>query len=153
MASDSSPQDKSTYIIIRTDVPLLGDAVFCFVREGSGRDTRYDSGSDVPLAPEMAHREIGIDPTEGTSCSPPGQKDRFPSKAHSESPVPLVLASSKPVDARRDAVPTASPVPLVLEKARDTGPPVPIVPPLETGEWGMREAIQLFTRMVSIHER
>ncbi|XP_070049519.1 uncharacterized protein [Nicotiana tomentosiformis] len=49
--------------------------------------------------------------------------------------------------------PPASPVPLVPEAARDTGPPAPIVPPSETGEQGMREAVQLLTRMVSIHER
>ncbi|XP_049399822.1 uncharacterized protein LOC125863894 [Solanum stenotomum] len=48
----------------------------------------------------------------------------------------------------------ASPVPLVPEKATDTGPPVPIVPPPEISrEQGMREAVQLLTRMVSIHER
>ncbi|XP_070032908.1 uncharacterized protein [Nicotiana tomentosiformis] len=39
------------------------------------------------------------------------------------------------------------------DAARDTGPPAPIVPPSETGEKGMREAVQLLTRMVSIHER
>ncbi|XP_019253902.1 PREDICTED: uncharacterized protein LOC109232595 [Nicotiana attenuata] len=32
-------------------------------------------------------------------------------------------------------------------------PPAPVVPPSETGEQGMREAVPLLTRMVSIHER
>ncbi|WMV40908.1 hypothetical protein MTR67_034293, partial [Solanum verrucosum] len=45
-------------------------------------------------------------------------------------------ASPAPVEARRDAVPPASPVPLVPEEARDTGPPVPIVPPPEIGSRG-----------------
>ncbi|XP_070002054.1 uncharacterized protein [Nicotiana sylvestris] len=90
-------------------------------------------------AQEMAHREIGMDPGEGTSHSPPGQGDRFPLEAHSESP--------------GDAVLPTSPVPLVPEADRDTGPPAPIVPPSETGEQMMREAVQLLTRMVSIHER
>ncbi|XP_075107668.1 uncharacterized protein LOC107769422 isoform X3 [Nicotiana tabacum] len=104
-------------------------------------------------AQEMAQREIGMDPGEGTSRSPPGQRDRFPLEAHSESPVPLVSASPALVGAQRDAVPPALPVPLVPEAARDTGPPAPIVPPSETGEQGMREAVQLLTRIVSIHER
>ncbi|XP_070049534.1 uncharacterized protein [Nicotiana tomentosiformis] len=94
-----------------------------------------------------------MDPGEGTSRSPPGQRDRFPLEAHSESPVPLVSASPALVGAQGDAVPPASLVPLVPEAARDAGPPAPIVPPSETGEQGMREAIQLLTRMVSIHER
>ncbi|XP_070038475.1 uncharacterized protein [Nicotiana tomentosiformis] len=94
-----------------------------------------------------------MDPGEGTSRSPPGQRDRFPLEAHSESPVPLVSASPALVGAQGDAVPPASPVPLVPEAARDTGPPAPIVPPSETGEQGMREVVQLLTRMVSIHER
>ncbi|XP_070036414.1 uncharacterized protein [Nicotiana tomentosiformis] len=101
----------------------------------------------------MAQREIGMDSGEGTSRSPPGQRDRFPLEAHSESLIPLVSASPALVGAQGDAVPPASPVPLVPEAARDTGPPAPIVPPSETGEQGMREAVQLLTRMVSIHER
>ncbi|XP_070049959.1 uncharacterized protein [Nicotiana tomentosiformis] len=94
-----------------------------------------------------------MDPGEGTSRSPPGQRDRFPLEAHSESPVPLVSVSPALVGAQGDAVPPASPVPLVPEAARDTGPPTPIVPLSETGEQGMREVVQLLTRMVSIHER
>ncbi|KAG5571530.1 hypothetical protein H5410_061296, partial [Solanum commersonii] len=77
------------------------------------------------LAPYMANREIGMDPREGASCSPP---------------------------ARGDPVPTTSQVSLVPEEARDKRPPVPIVPPPETGEQGMREEVQLLPRMVSIHE-
>ncbi|KAH0679692.1 hypothetical protein KY284_020777 [Solanum tuberosum] len=68
----------------------------------------------------MADREIGMDPREGTSCSPPGQRDRFPSEAHGGSPVPLVTASSAPTEDRGDAVPPTSPVPLVPEEATDT---------------------------------
>ncbi|KAH0633816.1 hypothetical protein KY284_036602 [Solanum tuberosum] len=84
----------------------------------------------------------------------PGERDRLPSEAQGGSPVPLVPASPAPIEARGDAVPPASPVPLVLEEATDTGPPVPIVSPPEiSGEQGMREAVQLLTRMVSIHER
>nr|XP_009803823.1 PREDICTED: uncharacterized protein LOC104249145 [Nicotiana sylvestris] len=90
-------------------------------------------------AQEMAQREIGMDSGEGTSHSPPGQRDRFPLEAHSESP--------------GDAVLPTSPVPLVPEAARDIGPPAPVVPPSETGEQRMREAVPLLTRMVSIHER
>jgi len=102
----------------------------------------------------MADREIGMDPREGTSRSPLGQRDRFPSEGQGGSPVPLVPASPAPIEARGDAVPPASPVPLVPEEATDTGPPVPIVSPAEiSGEQGMREAVQLLTRMVSIHER
>ncbi|XP_070029723.1 uncharacterized protein [Nicotiana sylvestris] len=37
--------------------------------------------------------------------------------------------------------------------ARDTGPPVHVVPPSEIGEQWMREVVQLLTRIVSIHER
>jgi len=106
------------------------------------------------LAPDIADREIGMDPREGPSRSPPGQRDRFPSEAQGGSPVPLVPASPAPIEARGDAVPPVSPVPLVPEEATDTGPPVPIVSPPEiSGEQGMREAVQLLTRMVSIHER
>ncbi|WMV54677.1 hypothetical protein MTR67_048062, partial [Solanum verrucosum] len=48
----------------------------------------------------------------------------------------------------------ASQVPLVPEEAIGTGPAVPIVSPLEiSGGQGMREAVQLLTRMVSIHEQ
>ncbi|XP_070017120.1 uncharacterized protein [Nicotiana sylvestris] len=104
-------------------------------------------------AQEMAQREIGMDPGEGTSHSPPGQRDRFLLEAHSEFLVPLVSASPARVGAPGDAVPPASLVPLVPMAARDTGPPVPVVLPSETGEQGMREAVQLLTRMVSIHER
>ncbi|KAH0706240.1 hypothetical protein KY285_010744 [Solanum tuberosum] len=82
------------------------------------------------LASDMADREIGMDPREVTSRSPPGQRDRFPSEAHGGSPVPLVHASSAPT-AQGDAVPPTSPVPLVPEEATDTGPPVPIVSPAE----------------------
>lgn len=77
-----------------------------------------------------------MDPGEGTNRSPPGQRDRFPLEAHSESPVPLVSASPALVGAQGDAVPPASPVPLVPEAARDTGPPAPAVPPSETGSRG-----------------
>src|SRR5688572_8583058 len=101
----------------------------------------------------MAQREIGMDPGESSSRSPPGQRDRFPLEAHSESPVPQVSASPALVRAPGDAVPPASPIPLVPEAARGTEPPTPVVPPPETGEQGMREAVQLLTRMVSIHER
>ncbi|WMV18380.1 hypothetical protein MTR67_011765, partial [Solanum verrucosum] len=79
----------------------------------------------------MAAREIGMDPRKGTSRSPPGQSDRFPSEAQGGSPVPLVPASWVPTEARGDKVPPASPGPLVLEEATDTGPPVPIVSPQE----------------------
>ncbi|KAH0743189.1 hypothetical protein KY290_031182 [Solanum tuberosum] len=51
------------------------------------------------LAPSMADREICMDPREGTSRSPPGQRDRFPSEAHGKSPVALVPASPTPVEA------------------------------------------------------
>ncbi|KAH0716630.1 hypothetical protein KY285_012661 [Solanum tuberosum] len=71
-----------------------------------------------------------MDPREGTSRSPPGQRDRFPSEGQGGSPGPLVPASPAPIEARGDVVPPASPVPL-----------------------GMREVVQLLTRMVSIHER
>ncbi|KAK4718172.1 hypothetical protein R3W88_016510 [Solanum pinnatisectum] len=81
-----------------------------------------------------------MDLREGTSHSPPDQRDRFLSEEHSESLVPLVSASPAPVESRRDVVPLASPVPLVPAEARDTGSSVPIVPPPETGEQGMREA-------------
>ncbi|KAH0673826.1 hypothetical protein KY284_024913 [Solanum tuberosum] len=83
------------------------------------------------LAPAMEDREIGMDPRESTNRSPSGQRDRFPSEAQGGSPVLLVPASPVPVEARGDAVPLASPVPLVPEEATDTGPPVPIVPPPE----------------------
>ncbi|KAK4733947.1 hypothetical protein R3W88_008208 [Solanum pinnatisectum] len=95
----------------------------------------------------MVDREIGMDPRKGTSRSPLGQRDRFPSKVQSESPV---LASPTPVEARGDAVPPTSPVQLVPEEATDTGPVVPILPPPETGEYRMREVVQLLTKMVSI---
>ncbi|KAH0781174.1 hypothetical protein KY290_000772 [Solanum tuberosum] len=80
------------------------------------------------LALDMADREICMDPREGTSHSPPGQRDIFASKAHGGSPVPLVPASPAPVEARGDAVPPASSVPLLPEEAMDTGPPVPTIP-------------------------
>uniref|UniRef100_A0A1U7W8U7 RNA-directed DNA polymerase n=1 Tax=Nicotiana sylvestris TaxID=4096 RepID=A0A1U7W8U7_NICSY len=99
----------------------------------------YISYVQVTYAQEMAQREIGMNPREGTSRSPPGQRDRFPLEAHNESP--------------GDAVAPASLVILVPEAARDTGPLAPVVPPSETGEQGMREAVQLLTRIVSIHER
>ncbi|KAH0639980.1 hypothetical protein KY285_036566 [Solanum tuberosum] len=83
------------------------------------------------LAPDMEDLEIGMDPREGTSHSPPGQRDRFPSEAQGGSPVPLVPASPAPIEARGDAIPPASPVPLVLEEATDTRPPVPNVSPPE----------------------
>ncbi|WMV09143.1 hypothetical protein MTR67_002528 [Solanum verrucosum] len=106
------------------------------------------------LAPDMADREIGMDSRDGTNRSPPGQIDRFPSKAHGGSPVPLVPASPTPIEARVDAVPPASRVPLVPEKATDTGPSIPIVSPAEiSGEQGMREAVQLLTRIITIHEQ
>ncbi|KAH0673684.1 hypothetical protein KY284_024771 [Solanum tuberosum] len=106
------------------------------------------------LSSNMADREIGLDPREGTSRSPLGQRDRFPLEAQGGSPVPLVPASSTSIESRGDAVAPALPVPLVPEEAMDTGPPVPIVSPPEiSGEQGMREAVQLLTRMVSIHER
>ncbi|KAG5595364.1 hypothetical protein H5410_036596, partial [Solanum commersonii] len=54
---------------------------------------------------EMAQREIGMDPGEGTSYSPPSQRDRFPLEAQSESPIPLVPTSLVPVEALGDAVP------------------------------------------------
>ncbi|WMV32717.1 hypothetical protein MTR67_026102 [Solanum verrucosum] len=102
----------------------------------------------------MADREICMDLREGTSRSLPGQRNRFLSEAQGGSPVPIVPASPVPIEARGDAVLPASPVPLVPEEATDTGPPVPIVSPPEiSGEQGMREAVQLLTRMVSIHER
>nr|XP_009757619.1 PREDICTED: uncharacterized protein LOC104210416 [Nicotiana sylvestris] len=101
----------------------------------------------------MARREIGMNSREGTSRSPPGQRDRFPLEAHSESPVPLVSASPALVRAQGDVVAPASPVISVPEAARDTGPLAPVVLPSETGEQGVREAVQLLTRMVSIHER
>ncbi|KAG5611570.1 hypothetical protein H5410_022851, partial [Solanum commersonii] len=63
------------------------------------------------LAPDMADREIGMDPREGTSRSPS---------------VPLVPASPTPIKARGDAVPPASPIPLVPEEATNIRPPVPI---------------------------
>ncbi|WMV18754.1 hypothetical protein MTR67_012139 [Solanum verrucosum] len=72
-----------------------------------------------------------MDPREGTSHSPSVQRDRFPSEAQGGSPVLLVPASPAPLEARGNAVPPASPVPLVPKKATDTGPLVPIVPPLE----------------------
>ncbi|WMV50731.1 hypothetical protein MTR67_044121, partial [Solanum verrucosum] len=72
-----------------------------------------------------------MDPREGTSHSPPGQRDRFPSEAQGGSPVPLVPASLAPIAARDDAVPPASQVTLVPEEATDTRPPVPIVSPPE----------------------
>ncbi|KAH0676186.1 hypothetical protein KY285_023987 [Solanum tuberosum] len=71
------------------------------------------------LAPDMADREIGMDPREGTRRSPPGQRDRFPSEAQGVSPVPLVTASLTPIEARGDAVSLSSPVPLVPEKATE----------------------------------
>ncbi|WMV46435.1 hypothetical protein MTR67_039820 [Solanum verrucosum] len=96
----------------------------------------------------MADREIGMYPRVGTSRSPPSHRDRFPSKAHGGSPVPLVPASPTPIEARGDAVPLVSPVPLVPDEATNTGPPIPIVPPPEiSGEQGIREAVQLLTRM------
>ncbi|KAG5576963.1 hypothetical protein H5410_057097 [Solanum commersonii] len=70
-----------------------------------------------------------MDPKEGTRRSPPGQRYRFPSEAHGESPVPLVPASPALVEAPGDALPSALPIPLVLEESSDTRPPVPIVPP------------------------
>ncbi|KAK4718174.1 hypothetical protein R3W88_016512 [Solanum pinnatisectum] len=97
----------------------------------------------------MAYREIGMDPRESTSHSPLGQMDRFRSEVQSESLVPLVPASPAPIEAQIDAVPPALPVPLVPEVARDTTPLVPIVPPPETMEQGMREAVQLLTRMTT----
>ncbi|WMV41427.1 hypothetical protein MTR67_034812 [Solanum verrucosum] len=116
------------------------------------RTTGAASGSGKKC--DMADGVIGMDPREGMSCSPPGQRGRFPSEAHGGSAVPLIPASSTPIEARGDAVPPPSLVPLVPEEATDTGPPLPIVPPLEiSGEQGMREAVQLLTRMVSIHER
>ncbi|WMV19146.1 hypothetical protein MTR67_012531 [Solanum verrucosum] len=106
------------------------------------------------LSSDMVDREIGMDPREGTSHSPLGQRYRFPLEAQGGSPITLVPASPARIEARRDAVPSTSPVPLVHEEAIDTGPPVPVVSPLEiSGEQGMREAVQLLTRMVSIHER
>ncbi|KAH0693129.1 hypothetical protein KY285_020226 [Solanum tuberosum] len=72
------------------------------------------------LAPDMADREIGMDPREGTSRSPPGQRDRFPSEAQGGSPIPLVPVSPAPIEAQGDAVLLALPVPLVPEKATDT---------------------------------
>ncbi|WMV08302.1 hypothetical protein MTR67_001687 [Solanum verrucosum] len=106
------------------------------------------------LALDMADLEIGMDPREGTSHSPPGQRDIFASETHGGSPIALVLTSPTPVEARGYAVPLASAIPLVPEEAMDIGPPVPIVPSPEiSGEQGMREALQLLTRMVSIHER
>ncbi|WMV37271.1 hypothetical protein MTR67_030656 [Solanum verrucosum] len=54
---------------------------------------------------EMAQREIGMDPGEDTSCSPPSQRDRFPLEAQSESPVPLIPASLAHVEALGNAVP------------------------------------------------
>nr|XP_009792105.1 PREDICTED: uncharacterized protein LOC104239226 [Nicotiana sylvestris] len=101
----------------------------------------------------MVQREIGMNPGEGTSRSPPGQRDRFPLEAHSESLVPLVSAFPALVGAQGKVVASASPVILVPEAARDTGPLAPVVPPSEIGEQGMREVVQLLTRMVSIHER
>ncbi|WMV36730.1 hypothetical protein MTR67_030115, partial [Solanum verrucosum] len=51
-------------------------------------------------------------------------------------------------------VPPASLVSLVPKEVTDTGPLVHIVSPPEiSGEQGMREAVQLLTRMVSIYER
>ncbi|KAH0672686.1 hypothetical protein KY290_024916 [Solanum tuberosum] len=92
------------------------------------------------LAPDMVDREIGMDPREGTSRSPLGQRDIFPLEAQGGSPVHLVPASPTPIEVRGDAVPPASPVPLVLEEATNTGPPVPIVSlPEISGEQGMRE--------------
>ena len=79
----------------------------------------------------MADREIGMDPREGTSISPPSQRDRFPSEAQGGSPIPLVPVSPAPIDARGNAVLPALPIPLVPEEATDTGPPVPIVSPAE----------------------
>ncbi|KAH0643735.1 hypothetical protein KY290_035193 [Solanum tuberosum] len=75
-----------------------------------------------------ADREIGINPRE-------------------------VPASPAPVEARRDAVPPASLVPLVPEEARDTGPPVPNCSSTRDCEQGMREEVQLLSSMVSIYER
>ncbi|WMV50940.1 hypothetical protein MTR67_044325 [Solanum verrucosum] len=104
------------YIFIRTDVPLPGDAAFCFVRPGhdlwvqaslfrgyrvlvtlpiSGRDKLGIKAGRIPGGPQAVSsrvlfmdREIGMDPREDTSRSAPGQRDRFPSEAHSGSPVP-----------------------------------------------------------------
>ncbi|KAK6803419.1 hypothetical protein RDI58_001203 [Solanum bulbocastanum] len=89
----------------------------------------------------MIDREIGMDSREGTSRSRLGQRDRFPSEAQGESPVPLVPTSPTHVEARGDAILLTSLVLLVPEKARDTEPPVPIVPPPETGEQGLREVV------------
>ncbi|KAG5586314.1 hypothetical protein H5410_046748 [Solanum commersonii] len=72
-----------------------------------------------------------MDPREGTSCSPPGQRDRFPLEAQGGSPVPLVPASLTPIEARGDAVPPLLLVPLVPDEATDIRPLVPIVPPPE----------------------
>ncbi|KAK4723997.1 hypothetical protein R3W88_026776 [Solanum pinnatisectum] len=90
---------------------------------------------------------------EGTSRSPQDQMDILLSEAQGKSLVPLVPAPPTPVEARGDAVPPALLVSLVLEEARETRPPVPIVPSRETGEQWMREAVQLLTRMIFIHEQ
>lgn len=49
----------------------------------------------------MTDREIGMDPMEGTSCTPLGQRYKFPSEAHCESTVPLVPASLTYVEAQK----------------------------------------------------
>ncbi|KAK4737119.1 hypothetical protein R3W88_000816 [Solanum pinnatisectum] len=92
-------------------------------------DLGVTSNTLATLVSDMADQEIGMDPRECTSRSPSGQRDRYPSKAQGESPVPLVPASPTLVEARGDPVSLASPVPLVPEEARDTRPTVPIVPP------------------------
>ncbi|WMV08699.1 hypothetical protein MTR67_002084 [Solanum verrucosum] len=80
------------YIFIRTDIPFPGDAAFVLCEQAT-------------LALDMANQEIGMDPREGTSRSPPGQRDRFPSEAHGGSPLPLVPACPTPIEAQGGAVP------------------------------------------------
>ncbi|KAH0740640.1 hypothetical protein KY290_033683 [Solanum tuberosum] len=80
-----------------------------------------------------------MDSREVTSRFPPGQRDRFPSKAQGESQVPLVPAFPTIVEARADAVLPSSLISLVPVEARDIGPLIPIVPPRETRGHEMRE--------------
>ncbi|WMV59354.1 hypothetical protein MTR67_052739 [Solanum verrucosum] len=77
------------FIFIRIDVSLPGDVASCFLRAGPCPDSAYVThrgycGHNImgflfaTLAPDMADREIGMDPREYTSRSPSGQIDRFP---------------------------------------------------------------------------
>ncbi|KAK6786320.1 hypothetical protein RDI58_014845 [Solanum bulbocastanum] len=70
-------------------------------------------------------------------------RDRYGSRGR-----PLSL-----VEAQGDALPDDSSVSLVLEEVRKKRSLVIVVPPPKTGEQGMREEVQLLTKMVSINEQ